>query len=323
MNVSCPSSTFSESEGLLDVAVLRKLHPQLNPKGHFEAVSFDDDGNVFFVYKFEIPFKASDAKDSYFLINQKTVPVNKILAEESFQLRIDIQFVGITTYKEKMASAFREVRSLLSANKKCKVEDISEDIFVVQDKYLSEGAIECIDAKELTMNSYLRNRIVQIAEGLGYIVKTNKSAVVGKANQSSRCYTSRPDLSIISGKYHCGFTVIEQESGEPEEFIVTAATTENKQSCSGDEMPQLLGNMEKVAGDVVLHHLKVCETKLFSFVEVYGLIIDYNTDTCTAHKLKMDFHAKNSYLYNGDKELPLSQAIDRLITTLQRHSGEV
>lgn len=60
-----------------------------------------------------------------------------------------------------------------------------------------------------------------------------------------------------------------------------------------------------------------CTNKLFQCVEIYGLIIDYDTNTCTAHKLKMDFSAKRSSLYSGEQDIPLSEGVNRLLSTLQ------
>ena len=123
-------------------------------------------------------------------------------------MTIDVRFVSATSYKDKMQSVCQEFESYVisvfsdiqSASKKYKAS--------IKGKYLSDDTVEYVDAKELTTNDYLRNKIVTEAEKLGYIVHTNKSSILPDRTSSSRFYSSRPDLSILNPSSHCGFTVI-------------------------------------------------------------------------------------------------------------------
>ena len=68
---------------------------------------------------------------------------------------------------------------------------------------------------------------------------------------------------MFSKKQHCAhhYITMECEGDETNNGngqVLTGATTENKTSTSTyeEEFEQLLGNMEKVAGDLVVYHLQ-------------------------------------------------------------------
>ena len=58
---------------------------------------------------------------------------------------------------------------------------------------------------------------------------------------------------------------------------------------------QLLGNMEKLAGDLLYHHLRSCGT-VVKKINNYGLIVNYNDNYSKANCLKMDFGIKSCTL---------------------------
>ena len=68
---------------------------------------------------------------------------------------------------------------------------------------------------------------------------------------------------------------------------ICGGITEAKLS-SPTESPlyQLVGGMEKLAGDLVVHHLRLCKSS-FSLVKIYVPIIDYNDFTFVQHTLSL------------------------------------
>lgn len=105
---------------------------------------------------------------------------------------------------------------------------------------------------------------------------------------------------------------------EMEEYVLKAGASENKRA-AGDAkpLPQLLGAMEKIAGDLAKFHLKSTSSKvLFKRVWIYGIVIDYSKDSCTMYKLEMNFTKIESILYICDDKVPIVDAIKMLYSTL-------
>ena len=125
---------------------------------------------------------------------------------------------------------------------------------------------------ELTNNEVLKTWVKEIARCLGYKVLTNKSVIHFFGKKASRFQSSRPDFMMFSGKQHCAYMYITtcmecdgDEMNNNDSQFLTGATTENKTSTctstSEEAFEQLLGNMEKVAGDLVVYHLQECFQK--------------------------------------------------------------
>ena len=63
----------------------------------------------------------------------------------------------------------------------------------------------------------------------------------------------------------------------PLENEIQGAVTENKLH-NDDPVAQMLGDMEKLAGDLAYYHLKNCSGD-FRYITIFGLIINYNDDS--------------------------------------------
>ena len=85
-------------------------------------------------------------------------------------------------------------------------------------------------------------------------------------------------------------------------------------------LPQLLANMEKVAGDVAWYWLKFgcIAQKVFKHIVILGLAIDFQKRYSLAYKLKIDFDLGVSTMYIGREELTLEDGINRLFASLEK-----
>ena len=103
------------------------------------------------------------------------------------------------------------------------------------------------------------------------------------------------------------------------DLILRAGVTEHK--CQTDSDP-LLGEMEKVAGDLAYNTLEdgnlSGEKKIFQCIELLALTVDFEEKMCQVYKLKMDFLASCSTLYVGDKRLHLNEGVNRLFEALEK-----
>ena len=173
----------------------------------------------------------------------------------------------------------------------------------------------------MTNNKLVCEEVSRRAEEMGYIVMTNKSSIAGSYNsQASRYYKSRPDLVMY--KKNCGYIVM--ETGEEPTATTTTTClsdgiTENKNTLQVDAVGQLLAGMEKVAGDLAFQHLRSVEeleSRVFQYIYIYGLVIDFEKFSCRPYKLTMDFISKSCKLHTGIQELSLNDGINRLVSNL-------
>ena len=88
-----------------------------------------------------------------------------------------------------------------------------------------------------------------------------------------------------------------------------------------DNVRQLLPGMDKASGHIAFKHLSknipVAE-KSFEFIQVYGLLCDFETRRCKVYELVMNFSKGESNLMRGEEELDISTAMSRLSTTLKQ-----
>ena len=68
-------------------------------------------------------------------------------------------------------------------------------------------------------------------------------------------------------------------SSDESEAVLTAGATEN-----ANKLPQLLGGMEKIAGDLAISYLE-SSSNIFKQIWIFGLIINYKADSCKMGKL--------------------------------------
>ena len=256
-------------------------------------------------------------------MSQRAIDVDEILPPTVKSISMDIRVIFLSAHEhviEKIRTGFEKyVESMINDQETYKTahKKYKRDIASIT----NEHVVECIKKDETQSNNLLRDKIADFAQTRGFIVKTNKSAILpGKVPGYSRFYSSKPDLSMFKPNSHCGFAIIERERNESNEeesgpFTLTASASENTKT-SEETLPQLLGNMEKVAGDIVHHHMQHCARKLFDILKIYGFIINYEEEFCNVYMLEMNFVEKRSYLSQGSQALKLDDGIGRLISEL-------
>ena len=230
------------------------------------------------------------------------VAINKILEPKSpSTVRVRIDMMAVADHQESLDHLLEHV-------KKNGVDGLENAILVQRE------CVRVTELKELTLNELVKNQISQVAGALGYVVETNKSKLfqhLGSTSHNTSIYsTSRPDLFLYHHKINQAYIVSDKET-------ILAATTENKND-DATPLPQLLANMEKVAGDVAWYWLRSSTQKVFKHIVILGLAIDFQKRNSLAYKLKMDFEVGVSTLYIGDEELPLEDGINQLFASLEK-----
>ena len=198
--------------------------------------------------------------------------------------------------------------------KKChdatKLEEIKKMLVSFQ-----EFEIHTVTIQEETLNVYVKDRITAVAERIGYTVATNKSAVLtSPTNHYSRFATSRPDLYMYSSKHHCSFVLNNQD-------YLEGVVTENKIPTSNPQA-QLLGTMEKLAGDLLHEHLRNCSTDV-RYIKIYGMVLNYEQNRSKAYRLSMDFQKKSCTLEEEMESFEIEWGLNRLLAQMEISTGTV
>ena len=270
--------------------------------GEFRQVCYDYNNSakrVFHLFYFTETKRASDADISSVIISMPIVAVNEILEPKSpSTVRVRIDMMAVADYQESLDY-------LLEHLKKNGVVGLENAILVQRER------VRVTELKGLSLNELVKNQISQVAGALGYMVETNKSNLfqrLGSTVHNTSIYsTSRPDLFLYHHEINQAYIVSDKET-------ILAATTEN----DATPLPQLLANMEKVAGDAAWYWLRFSTQKVFKYIVILGLAIDYQKRNSLAYKLKMDFELGVSTLYIGDEELTLEDGINRLFASLEK-----
>ena len=171
-------------------------------------------------------------------------------------------------------------------------------------------------------NNLISRQIASVAKE-GYIVKTNLSTVdSGAAVSASKFCKSRTDLVVYHPKKLEACIVIQanpKPDKEEEEVLtqLTAGVSENKKDATTVAKGQLLGGMDKVAGEIAyLYITGDKEPSLFESIVIYELISDLQAKTCTVHKLIMDFNTHRSTLESSERALSLDEGLNRLLCVM-------
>lgn len=223
------------------------MHPGTPTVGAFNCVIHTGE-DFYYMYFFNKSLKASHQGIS-FPITTEIVSVETILSLPETICSISLELVAFHDYKIVIADILRELKQLVKTNDEHKVSELEK-------KYTSPNSIEKITAKELTTNELVKSLISKKVGGMGFSISTNKAkSGTPRVNPCSRFFKSRPDL-VIMHNCNCIAAVVQENGGDDADTTLFAATSENKLSGSADtDILQLQGNMEKVAGDLVHHHL--------------------------------------------------------------------
>jgi hypothetical protein len=111
----------------------------------------------------------------------------------------------------------------------------------------------------------------------------------------------------------------EPESKRKPEPALIGAISENKLKDAMDVLGQLLGGMEKMAGDLAYEYIRSGSEKFqrFNKIQLTGLVMDYREDECEVYELTIDFEKNLSILHGGQQKLRISDATNRLISKLE------
>ena len=183
------------------------------------------------------------------------------------------------------------------------------------------------DYPEDAMNIIIKESVATICKEMGYRVYSDQSTITAYGNpNASQYYSSRPDLVLYNPNKLFGVCVghvmteeAETEEGsEQNEQTLRGGMTENNKKIERDFLGQLLGGMEKVAGDIAYEYLRnTVKPNRFDKIQVIGLLMDYLNHECDVYELTMDFVQCRSMLHHGNHKLEISDAINRLISKLE------
>ena len=297
----------------------------------------------YFLYEFNKSVPANRAVSHQFVITATTVDSSGILPEtERTTIRIDLHFISLSHANAAVTAATAALTEAASIAHSSALNSILDSIINMENKdsivELLQNKAKCplqlpvehhervqksaeLELDEMTMNGLVFKAISDEAEKLGFTVATNTSG--SQKLKSSKYYNSRPDLTMY--RNNCGYIVI--YTGASEESETPTAASEESQtptaaiSEKGDAVGQLLAGMDKLAGDLAFEQLrsdKTAEDKLFRYIIIYGLVINYEDHSCTPYKLTMDFARKTSTLDTGTQQLPLEEGVTRLLSKLEQ-----
>ena len=341
MNVSLPLITTDKEEALRCVNLINKSFEH-KMYGEFIAISPINFG---FNYAFKlnsksIPASQATADDFAMKYSAKN---HEILADSSeFTFRIDVMLIQFHLLTDPMDQILQLADHIDQDTSSTSIVDVAKSMRSIAQSSTKHAAEAAIDPKELTLNKLLLQIVAPVAINLGYIITANSPKGSDETvGQFSRFSSSRPDLALYSKYHHCGFYLIKREEALPEdkqgdtqdpallvpscdvsvlkgrESCICGGITEAKlSSAAKSPLYQLVGGMENLAGDLVVHHLRSCNSS-FSLVKIYGLIIDYDSFTCDVYLLEMNFTKRESLLYEGE-HLDLNVGINRLLSTLEK-----
>ena len=300
------------------------------------------------LYQFGSSVPASKAGDNDFVITKTKVDSSDILPETQ-RMIIDVDFKFITLSHATAAvdaataavdaataavdaataartSALMSVHDLImkNENKESILEHIlKETRCPLQHHVPVQTSVDLVPIQldEITMNVLVFKAISDEAEKMGFTVATNTSG--SQKSKYSKYYKSRPDLAMYKNNF--GYIVIDTGASQESE-TPTAASEESETptaaiSEKGDAVGQLLAGMDKLAGDLAFEQLrsdKPAKDRLFRYIIIYGLVINYDDHSCTPYKLTMDFDENSSKLNTGKQQLPLEEGITRLLSKLEQ-----
>ena len=288
-----------------------------------------------YYYKFFSSRAANKSKSIDFIVANLPVDTDKILprAQKGY---VAIQ---LNLYTENQLQDYCKCqlqdhcKSLLSTIQQSAPDQVGEVLLQLQKelKDTAQGEIPNLSLApypqpynypETALNVVFTNTITEFCEQNGYKVYGDQSRIIECNNpQASKYFASRPDLVLYNPrKLHgviCVLTVEESEQEpEPEEALI-GAISESKLNAK-EVMGQLLGGMEKVAGDLAYEYIRnSANFRQFNKIQLTGLVMDYKKDECEVHELIMDFEKNSSRLYSGQQKLRISDATNRLISKLE------
>ena len=187
---------------------------------------------------------------------------------------------------------------------------------------------EMVKPNEDDVSKSVHQQVAQFASKNGLNVVVNKARMTENVDilVLTKYAKSRPDMSILRAialnSIHQNQEVEEEGGGVEEEEEeqkkkAVGASTEHKEKLKGDAWGQTLAGTEKICGEVVCDFLRR-EHKPVTIVEVYSLLIDYQSEEAEVFKVCIDFSKKvdPSKIYRGSNKLKVSDALNRVFHQL-------
>ena len=241
-------------------------------KGEFVPIG---QGNTFYLFEIFQSRPAKGAKYRDFLVKQESVASETILPlpPDTFDVVIEVDFL-VVPEKVKYMSQTDAQKSLEEAP-----------------KVVSEDALNAVIIHQL-LHVLEDKKIMPTLKG-GNIAIGNEQRGV---ENFSLYYKSRPDFMLCTDTL--GVVVFAEEEEEEECTgpslldTITGFVTENKRVTSGDHLGQLLGSMEKLAGDMAASRLRTGGP--FAEIHIFGLLVKYIRKEALPYLLVMNF----SFIYS-------------------------
>ena len=179
---------------------------------------------------------------------------------------------------------------------------------------------------EDALNILLCHQISKYVVQRGYVCHTNKSeAGESLISRGSIYFRSRPDIFLYNpSKLKCAAVILVNEPERSAEGgeggnTIRGGITESLTKVRKDKQGQLLAGMEKVAADIACESIR--RNFQFTNIKMLGLIIDLHTEMCEVYELNMDLVGRQSELMIGQLNLPIKDAINRMIIALESQNS--
>ena len=332
VNIDCPFVCTTKDEAEDKLEWYKRLKGEV-PQGTWILARMVD---PVYYYKFLSSRAAKKSKSVDFIVVALPVDTNKILprAQKGY-VAIQLKLYTESQLQDHCCKSVLSVVQGLLAQQSAP-DQIGQVLLQLQKelKDTAQGAIPNLSLPPYpqpynypatALNVVFKNTITEFCEQNGYKVYSDRSRIIEFNNpQASRYFASRPDLVLCNPcKLHGVICVLIEEEGEvegeqepgPEQALI-GAISENKHA--RDVLGQLLGGMEKIAGDLAYEYIRSsAKFQQFNKIQLTGLVMDYSEDECEVYELTMDFEENLSTLYSGQQKLCISDAANRLISKLE------
>ena len=330
VSLNTPFVAYSKEEADDCVKVAKAGAPEGIFDGDFVFCHFTAQYR-YYIYKFTKSLQANVAKVEDFAINKKSVETDEILlCVDRPSIYVDLRVTTVSLAEEAIKTAIEttvdRIAGIINSNKEIDKVQLAQ----IAKSQIAICQSPAIHLPEIANSQLMWSAISKKGAELGYIVTTNKSKIAIDDSgstfnpQASKYFSSKPDLVLYNPKKLRVFVVVTTDDEEDgiQNTVLNGVVTENKLEDNSNAVGQLLAGMEKVTGDLACIHLQdgdiPSSEKEFRYIQVFGLIIDFEKLTCKAYKLLIDFCESTSTLYCGKQELQLNEGVNRLLKTLEQ-----
>ena len=327
---SHPTVAYSLKDAMEDLNLLKQAFVDQFPQEDKDYKGFEIVANceeyIIKLYKYQRSLVAANrARMSHFNFSG-TYKKPLLVPSPSLHVKVIHAVVPQDVLQDCWVSALEKFRSITlpllteSGSAEEKVSKFTDGFQELKRMKYDVDADEVFTGKEVSKNTRLCRRIAQALKSFGatgYTVVDSKKIVAGTETlQYSRFFSSMVEICIFHETFHHGGIILEMPKSVPESTLVGVAT-ENKQNSVKEPLAQLYAGMEKLAAELAFSHLQRCPDKIFRYIHIFGMTIDYENDTAAGYLLVMDFEKHISTMF--EDSAPPSTVEDgssKLISTL-------